>query len=172
MAFWATCKIAQPIQPIWQHIFALPWSALKKPPWKFNFFHIFGIPSSSRHEKSCQILQTFFGVFQYSRNSQWIGMNLNELEWLLFHFYVNFQMEPHSTFWGSWPSASPYWAILEKVHERKNLPRQRRKSISSCIWSRGHNNLIKILRTINDMRVCIVCFWLRAFTIEVQEMTT
>ena len=23
MAFWATCKIAQPIQPIWQHIFAL-----------------------------------------------------------------------------------------------------------------------------------------------------
>ena len=30
MAFWATCKIAQPIQPIWQHIFALPYSALKK----------------------------------------------------------------------------------------------------------------------------------------------
>ena len=24
MAFWVTCKIAQPIQPIWQHIFALP----------------------------------------------------------------------------------------------------------------------------------------------------
>ena len=24
MAFWATCKIAQPIQPIWQLIFALP----------------------------------------------------------------------------------------------------------------------------------------------------
>ena len=23
MAFWAACKIAQPIQPIWQHIFAL-----------------------------------------------------------------------------------------------------------------------------------------------------
>ena len=32
MAFWATYKIAQPIQPIWQHIFALPCSALKKPP--------------------------------------------------------------------------------------------------------------------------------------------
>ena len=30
MAFWATCKIAQPIQPIWQHIFAMPWSALKR----------------------------------------------------------------------------------------------------------------------------------------------
>ena len=24
MAFWASCKIAQPIQPIWQHILALP----------------------------------------------------------------------------------------------------------------------------------------------------
>jgi hypothetical protein len=36
MAFWATCKIAQPIQPIWQHIFALSWSALKKPPWDFK----------------------------------------------------------------------------------------------------------------------------------------
>ena len=60
MAFWVTCKIAQPIQPIWQHIFDLPYSALKKPQWEFNFFHIFGIPSSSRHEKCCQILQTLF----------------------------------------------------------------------------------------------------------------
>ena len=32
--------------------------------------HIFGIPSSSRHEKCWQILQTLFWVFQYSRNSQ------------------------------------------------------------------------------------------------------
>ena len=54
MAFWATCKIAH----------------LKKPLWEFNFFYIFGIPSSSRHEKCCQILQTLFWVFQYSRNSQ------------------------------------------------------------------------------------------------------
>ena len=73
MAFWATCKIAQPIQPIWQHILALSWSALKKPPWEFNFFHIFGITSSSRHEKCCQILRTLFWVFQYSRNSQCFG---------------------------------------------------------------------------------------------------
>ena len=78
-------------------------------------------------------------------------------------------MEPHSTFWGCWPSAPPYWAILEKVHERKNLPRQRRKSISSCIWSWGHNNLIKISRTIKGLHCS---FWLRAFTIEVQEITT
>ena len=68
MAFWVTCKIAQPIQPIWQHIFALPWSALKEPPWEFNFFHIFGIPSSSRHEKHCQMLQTPFWLFQCSKN--------------------------------------------------------------------------------------------------------
>ena len=40
--------------------------------WLFEgyFFHIFGIPSSSRHEKRCQILQTLFWVFQYSKNSQ------------------------------------------------------------------------------------------------------
>ena len=25
--------------------------------WEFNFFHIFGIPSSSRHEKCCQMLE-------------------------------------------------------------------------------------------------------------------
>ena len=31
----------------------------------------FGIFSSSRHEKRCQILQTLFWTFQYSRNSQW-----------------------------------------------------------------------------------------------------
>ena len=68
MAFRAACKIAQPIQPIWQHIFALPWSALKKPPSEFNFFHIFGIPSSSRHEKRCQMLQTLFWLFQCSKN--------------------------------------------------------------------------------------------------------
>ena len=71
MAFWATCKIPQPSQPIWQHLFALPWSALKKPPWEFNFFHIFGIPSSSRHEKRCQMLQTLFCLFQCSKNPQW-----------------------------------------------------------------------------------------------------
>ena len=97
MAFWATYKIAQPIQPIWQHIFALPWSALKKPPWEFNFFHIFGIPSSSRHEKCCQILQTLFWVFQYSRNSQWqqwvvvvaeylIAYHLSYALWLKFKY--------------------------------------------------------------------------------------
>ena len=74
MAFWATCKIAQPIQPIWQHIFALPWSALKKPPWEFNFFHIFGIPSSSSHEKRCQMLRLLFWLFQCSKNPRWVAL--------------------------------------------------------------------------------------------------
>ena len=41
-----------------------------KPSWEFNFLYIFVIPSSSRLEKRCQILQTLFWVFQYSRNSQ------------------------------------------------------------------------------------------------------
>ena len=68
MAFWVTCKIAQPILPIWQLIFALSYSALKEPQWEFNFFHIFGIPSSSRHEN---LKHETFLVFQYSRNSQW-----------------------------------------------------------------------------------------------------
>ena len=68
MTFWVTCKIAQPIQPNWQHIFVLPWSALKKPPWAFNFSHSFGIPSSRRHEKRCQILQILFWLFQCSKN--------------------------------------------------------------------------------------------------------
>ena len=61
--FCATCKIAQPNQPIWQQILALPKSALKKPPWEFNFFHIFRIPTSSRHEKCGQIFQTLFWYF-------------------------------------------------------------------------------------------------------------
>ena len=68
MVFWVTCKIAQPIQPIWQQIFALPWSALKKPPWEFNFLHIFGISSSSRQEKCGQMLETLFWLFQCSKN--------------------------------------------------------------------------------------------------------
>ena len=51
-----------------------PASALKKPPWEFNFFHIFGIPSSSRHEKHCQMSQTLFWLFQCSKNPQWSHM--------------------------------------------------------------------------------------------------
>ena len=35
-----------------------------------NWLCYFAGNSSSRHEKRCQILQTLFWVFQYSRNSQ------------------------------------------------------------------------------------------------------
>ena len=41
---------------------------LKEPQWEFNFFHIFGIPSSSRHEKYCQMLERLFALFHHSRN--------------------------------------------------------------------------------------------------------
>ena len=59
----ATCKIAQPIQPILAALFALFLSALKKPSWESNFFHIFVIPFSSRHEKNCGMLEGLFVVF-------------------------------------------------------------------------------------------------------------
>ena len=68
VAFWATCKIGQPIQPIWQQFFALPWSALKKPSWELNFLHIFAVPLSSRYEKCCQILDRLFVLFHHFRN--------------------------------------------------------------------------------------------------------
>ena len=44
---------------------------LKKPPWDFNFLHIFAIPSSSRHEKRCQMVERLFVVFHHSRNTLW-----------------------------------------------------------------------------------------------------
>ena len=50
MAFWNTCKIAQPIKPIQYNFFALLWFALKKPSWELNFLHIFAISLSRRHE--------------------------------------------------------------------------------------------------------------------------
>ena len=43
---------------------------LKRPSWK-KLLYFFAIHSSSRHEKCCQMLQTLFWVFQYSRNTGW-----------------------------------------------------------------------------------------------------
>ena len=63
VAFWDTCKIGQPIQPIWQQFFALPWSALKKPSWELNFLHIFAVLLTSRHEKCFQILKRLLLYF-------------------------------------------------------------------------------------------------------------
>jgi hypothetical protein len=42
----------------------------KKPPRKKNFLHFFAIPSSSRHEKRCQMSERIFSLFQCSRNIQ------------------------------------------------------------------------------------------------------
>ena len=49
-------------------IFCFHWSALKKPSWELNFFHIFAVPLSSRDEKCFQMLEILFVVFQHSRN--------------------------------------------------------------------------------------------------------
>ena len=38
---------------------------------RIQFLPYFWIPSSRLHEKCCQIIQTLFWVFQYSKNSQW-----------------------------------------------------------------------------------------------------
>ena len=62
-----TCKIGQPNQPIWWQSFALSWSVLKMPLWGLNFLHILEIPSSSRHEKRCQMLKRHVWVLKYSR---------------------------------------------------------------------------------------------------------
>jgi hypothetical protein len=54
-------------------------------------FIFFGIPSSSRHEKYCQILQTLFWVFQYSRNSKW-NVFRKSLYWQnLSYFFISCQ---------------------------------------------------------------------------------
>ena len=63
MAFWATCKIAQPIQPIWQHF--LPCLSLPSKSHRENSISsiYFGIPWSNRQEKYCQMLEIFFPYF-------------------------------------------------------------------------------------------------------------
>ena len=53
----------QPIQPIWQHIFALPYSALKKLLWEFNFVHIFWISWSSRPKNVVKCWRDFLSYF-------------------------------------------------------------------------------------------------------------
>ena len=52
----------------WAELAVLFCGWLKKPSWEFKFLHIFGIPSSSRHEKCCQMLEILFVLFHHSRN--------------------------------------------------------------------------------------------------------
>ena len=47
------------------------------------FLHIFAIPSSSRHEKHCQMLVSLFSVFKYSRNSCVVQWHSAKIQWLL-----------------------------------------------------------------------------------------
>ena len=51
------------LKDVWQQFFALPWSACKKQSWELNFFHIFAVLLTSRHEKCCQILERIFVLF-------------------------------------------------------------------------------------------------------------
>ena len=46
---------------------------LKKNTVKKNILHIFAIPSSSRHEKCCRMLERIFCLFQCSRNIEGEG---------------------------------------------------------------------------------------------------
>ena len=63
LSYICTCKIGQPIQPIWQHFVAVSWSAHKKPSKELNFFHTSAILSSSRHEKCCQASERLLDAF-------------------------------------------------------------------------------------------------------------
>ena len=58
----------QIIRPVHVHLKTDKVDLKKRPPWKKNFLHFFSIDSSSRHEKRCQMLQTFFLLFQCSKN--------------------------------------------------------------------------------------------------------
>ena len=65
---------------------------LKKPPWKFFFFYIFAIHSSSRYEKRCQMSLRLFSLFQGSRNQQCkVLASLHQL--LKFMLYGNFPLQ-------------------------------------------------------------------------------
>ena len=66
-------KYFQIIQPVHVHLKTDNVDYFKTPP--YFFLHIFTIASSSRREKCCQMLQTLFSVFQYSRNTGWNKKN-------------------------------------------------------------------------------------------------
>ena len=88
-------KIGQQIQPIQEQIFARSSSAPKKPSWELNFLHIFGISSSSRHEKHCQMLQRLFCGFHYSRNSPWHSVVVVTTESQYIGFWIGGPLKDH-----------------------------------------------------------------------------
>ena len=123
--------------------------------WEFNFFHIFGIPSSSRHEKRCQILQSLFWVFQYSRNSQ-CSVNSTPLGK---HFQYLIKKNSVNYNWSNSKSVEglKYWMIVRG--KASNKSQQSKWSNSnftflfaysfallsrakcSCLWSSNHRVL-------------------------------
>ena len=54
--------------------------------------HIFAIPSSSRHEKHCQMLQRLFWLFQCSRNTH--CRMLKKVFWQFLALFLILQKEP------------------------------------------------------------------------------
>ena len=51
------------IQPIYQHIFALPLSALKKPLWQLNFLQLPHQVNRHENQKWCEMLERFLGGY-------------------------------------------------------------------------------------------------------------
>ena len=110
------CPLARPIQPIWQQFFALPWFALKKPSWG-----IFAIPSSSRHEKCGQMLETLFWLFQCSKNPLCIVFSFQiENLLLVYKFYSKYLKAKHHRIWKfifiNWFSFLKSMSILKLQH--------------------------------------------------------
>ena len=70
----------------------------KRPPWKKKILHFFSINLSSRHEKSCQMLQRLFWLFQCSKNPLWYLNSLIFLIWetkitkVSIHLHKNFSL--------------------------------------------------------------------------------
>ena len=63
----------------------------KKATVKNFFFAFFSIPSSSRHEKRCQMSQRIYCLFQCSKNYLWHTMRSNLLSRCIFHINWRFQ---------------------------------------------------------------------------------
>ena len=108
VAFWATCKKGQPIQPIWQQF--LPCLGLPSKSYLENSISSIFL-ESSRHEKCCQILQTLFWVFQYLKTQSVKGYTKT------FLCAVKMWFEPfHISIWNSSNSthnlATYQWTIL------------------------------------------------------------
>ena len=108
-----SCLLDEGISKIWKKLnshdgfLSYLQNSTAKAPWEFNFFHIFGIPSSSRHEKCCRILQTLFWIFPDSKNSQCMYIRSRR---------INIWLDPIDYWWLKLKSASVCdWPIIIKL---------------------------------------------------------